>query len=57
MSKGKSIFCTWYCTQCNKPLEISYYKKGAQNNTLEEKKKFCNKCRGHKIAKRKDTKS
>lgn len=58
MAKGKSTYCTWYCTQCNQVLGISYYKKSNDPNktVIKEKKMFCNKCRAHKVAKRKDTK-
>ena len=56
MSKGKSQFCTWFCGECNRPNDVTYYDKRRDDEITKELSKFCSKCRGHVKHKRKDTK-
>ena len=56
MAKGKSQYCTWYCTECNKANYVTYYNKRENDRIVKELKKFCEKCRKHVMHKRKDTK-
>ncbi len=55
MAKGKSTFCTWYCGECNKAHDVSYYNKKSENVT-KELSKYCSQCKKHTVHKRKDTK-
>ncbi|HAU39551.1 TPA: 50S ribosomal protein L33 [Candidatus Peregrinibacteria bacterium] len=57
MARGKSTFCTWYCSECNKAGYISTYNKKSNEKIKKTKKKYCAKCRKSMDHKRKDTKS
>jgi len=57
MARGKSTFCTWFCTECNKANYITTYNKRGEGEVLKEKNKYCDQCRKHTPHKRKDTKS
>ena len=56
MAKGKSQYCTWYCTECNAPNDVTYYDKRRDGEIVKEIKKFCSSCRKRVVHKRKDTK-
>lgn len=56
MAKGKSTFCTWYCSECNSANYINAYNKRNNDAIGKEFSKFCSSCRGHFSHRRKDTK-
>jgi len=56
MAKGKSQYCTWYCTECNAANKVTYYDKRRNDEIVKELSMFCPKCRKHVDHKRKDTK-
>ena len=56
MAHGKSQFAVWRCTDCNKVINTTAYDKRRNDEITKEVKKFCNKCRAHKVVKRKDAK-
>ena len=56
MAKGKSQFCTWYCSECNRANYITYYNKKNNDTIVKEVKKFCKQCKKTLLHKRKDTK-
>lgn len=56
MAKGKSQYCTWYCTECNRANYITYYDKRRNEEIVKEIKKYCPTERKHLVHKRKDTK-
>ncbi|OGJ42850.1 50S ribosomal protein L33 [Candidatus Peregrinibacteria bacterium RIFCSPLOWO2_02_FULL_39_10] len=55
MAKGKSQYCTWYCGECHRANDVTYYDKRRDDQLKKEFKKFCPKCRKHVVHKRKDT--
>lgn len=57
MAKGKSTFCTWFCTETGMILGTTYYKKINNDKVMKEKKMYNPRLRKRVIAKRKDTKS
>ena len=56
MAKGKSQYCTWYCTKCNSANYVTEYDKRRNDEIVKELKKFCSKDQAHVMHKRKDTK-
>ena len=56
MARGKSQYCTWYCTVCNRANYISAYNKKSNDKVKKELKKYCRQCHKHVMHKRKDTK-
>ena len=56
MAKGKSQYCTWFCSSCNRGNYVTYYDKRRNDDIVKELSKFCAKCRVHSEHKRKDTK-
>ncbi|MCC7197673.1 50S ribosomal protein L33 [Candidatus Peregrinibacteria bacterium] len=56
MARGKSQFCTWFCTECNAANYITAYNKKSNERILKERSKFCGECRKHVPHRRKDTK-
>ena len=56
MAHGKSQFCTWFCSGCNRANDLSAYDKRRNDEIVKELSKFCPQCRAHTDHKRKDTK-
>jgi len=56
MARGKSQFCTWFCTECNAANYITAYNKKSNERILKERNKFCKHCRQTLLHRRKDTK-
>ena len=56
MARGKSQFCTWFCTECNAGNYITAYNKKSNEKITRELNKFCKFCRKTVAHKRKDTK-
>lgn len=58
MAKGKSQYCTWYCSEkdCNRANDVTYYDRRRDDEIAKTLSKFCPNCRKHTVHKRKDTK-
>lgn len=54
MAKGKSQYCVWNCTVCNKGNYVTAYNKKSNEKIKKEFKKFCKQCRKTTLHKRKD---
>ncbi len=56
MAKGKSQYCTWFCSECGRARAISAYDKRRNDEIVKVLSMFCRSCRKHVDHKRKDTK-
>lgn len=56
MAKGKSQYCTWYCSACKCANDVTYYDKRRDDEIVKELSKFCPECMDHVMHRRKDTK-